>query len=464
VVSGEVGVGKTTVLRACLDGLDPRKAKIIYLFTPQLTTAELYATILDEFDVTLPPTTNAGEILRMLQRTLLAVHESGMEVILAVDEAQNMPEATLESLRILSNLETHKSKLLQIILVGQPELEALLARHSLRQLAQRVAVRARIKQLTFRESLRYIQHRTRSAGRVVGRPLFTVPALCYVALLARGIPRSINICCDNSLINGYGHSARRITLGIVRESCRSMKFPRAFRRIAAFAGAAVVLVGVFFASQAILRYFVVADAASNMSGLSAMRGHDAGDKAAAESAPSQEPATPPASDVPSQGEAAAAKAATETPAPAPPVDSGSADSSAPPAAATAASPDTSSPRPDPQPTPGAPAGTASPASAAPPQSLQPGSEPAPSAPLPWVAPGEQGKTSYSAPSSGKPKRAQKWLVHEGDTVYKACRATYGSCDEDTLRAVFAFNPQIRPDARIHEGEVILMPRHLVRSN
>src|ERR1700722_8409172 len=255
VVTGEVGLGKTTVLRVCLDRLDPSKTKIIYLFSPALSTAELYATLLEEFDVTLPPTATAADMLRMLQRILLAVHHSGTQVVLAVDEAQQMPEATLESLRILSNLETHKSKLLQIILVGQPELEAVLAKHSMRQLAQRVAVRARVKPLSFRESCRYILHRTQCAGRRMTRPLFTTPALLYLAFVARGVPRTINICCDNALINGYGHAAERITFGIVRESCRAMRFRSALRRSVAFVMAAMVLVGILFSCNVLLRRF-----------------------------------------------------------------------------------------------------------------------------------------------------------------------------------------------------------------
>src|ERR1017187_7016135 len=192
VITGEVGVGKTTVLRVCLDRLEPSKNKIIYLFNPALTIAELYATILEGLDVSLQTDHSPADTLRRLQQALLATHEAGTQVILAVDEAQNMPEQTLESLRILSNLETAKSKLLQIILVGQPELETVLAKHTLRQLAQRAAVRARIEPLTLQQSCRYIQHRSQCAGRIGNSTLFTAPALWYLAVTARGIPRTIN--------------------------------------------------------------------------------------------------------------------------------------------------------------------------------------------------------------------------------------------------------------------------------
>lgn len=243
VVSGQVGVGKTTVLRACIDALDQSKFKIIYLFNSALDTTELYSTILEELDPGAPTSANPAETLRALSRSLLASHQSGVQVVLAVDEAQNMPEQTLESLRILSNLETTQSKLLQIILVGQPELDAKLAKHSLRQLRQRVAVRARIKRLTFRQSCRYIDHRTRWAGRRTSPPLFTAPAKWYIALASGGIPRTINVCCDNTLINGYGHSAKRMTLAIAHESCGSLEY-RSPARGAVILG--VMLVAIVF--------------------------------------------------------------------------------------------------------------------------------------------------------------------------------------------------------------------------
>ena len=422
VVTGEVGLGKTTVLRACLDGLDAGRTKIIYLFSPELDTAELYATILDEFDVMLPPSSNAADTLRILQRTLLAMHQSGIQVVLAVDEAQRMPEATLESLRILSNLETHKSKLLQIILIGQPELEAVLARHSLRQLAQRVAVRARIKPLGFRQSCRYILHRSRRAGRAMGRPLFTTPALLYLAYAARGVPRTINICCDNALINGYGQSAKRITLGIVRDSCRSMKFRSPLRRVAAMAAAAMVLVGLFVSANAVLRHLRTAHA-SPLQGLSA-------DTRGAPQLPTPAPSTA-SSQSDGDKSGADAEAAPEAPAA---LQSGAATSRGNllpwvPASDPSDPVDNSKAA-----APAAPAGT-------------PAMPAAPNPPDPPAPP-----TRPAAPAGSK------WLVREGDTLYRACRVTYGICDERVLREVLAKNPEIGPDAKIHEGEVLLMPR------
>jgi general secretion pathway protein A len=430
VITGEVGLGKTTVLRACLDALDPSRTKIIYLFSPALSTAELYASILDEFDVTLPPTSNAADTLRILQRLLLAVHESGTQVVLAVDEAQQMPEATLESLRILSNLETHKSKLLQIILIGQPELETVLARHSLRQLAQRIAVRARIESLSFRESCRYILHRTRCAGRSKrSRRLFTVPALLYLAFATRGVPRTINICCDNALINGYGHAAKRITLGIARESCRGMKFGSPPRRTAAMAAGAMILVALFVSGGALLRYLHAARA-SPAQGLSADRQRPA--QTAADASPAD-------TSVANRTEALQPVTAPDTQQTAAPTTDASESQPVAPPAQGAASSDAQSAVQAPPEAPVAPeAGAASTPASLP---------PAPPA-------GERANNAKAAAPAGS-----RWVVREGDTLYKACRVTYGSCDERTLREVIAMNPEIGPDAKIHVGEALFLPRH-----
>jgi general secretion pathway protein A len=467
VVTGEVGVGKTTVLRVCLDGLDPRKIKIIYLFNPALTTAELYATVLEEFDVTLPPTLNMADMLRMLQRTLLATHEAGMQVVLAVDEAQLMPESTLESLRVLSNLETHKSKLLQIILVGQPELEAVLAKHSMRQLAQRISVRARVSSLTFRQSCRYIVHRTRLAGRVSARPLFTTPALLYLAFIAGGIPRTINVCCDNALINGYGHAAERITFGIVREATRSMKF-RPLRRATAIAVGLIAVIGLVVVGNALLRHSDVDDEAPvatqeqpHASGPSDTASSPGAAAKLASSKPTEEasPASPAdqASAEPGSHDTAAASA-----------DTAAADSTAatPPPSAPSDTPNGAQ---QPQGAQGKPAMSAEsggapaavPAEA--PASLRPGSwAPGNAAPIPWIASSGEAASSETRPASkpaGPSHATTKWIVREGDTVYKACRATYGSCDARTLRAVIADNPNLGRDATIYRGDVLVMPKH-----
>ncbi len=442
VVTGEVGVGKTTVLKTCIDKLDSSKTKVVYLFNPALTIPELYATILEELDVSLYGCQNPIDILRLLWGALIAKHEAGIQVILAVDEAQNMPEQTLESLRVLSNLETPKSKLLQIILVGQPELETVLAKHSLRQLTQRVAVRARIKPLTLRQSCRYIRHRCQCAGRAGNRPLFTAPALWYLAVTAHGIPRTINICCDNALINGYGHDAPRISLKIARESCRALEFRSPFRRVAALATAAVLLVCTVLSGDALYRHFLAAPHHGKALE-SALRDRAAVSEADVANAPAAAPPTVAAAPLPQ-------------PPPTEPL-------RAPPGPAGQDS--TASPPPD---LPGAETPAQGPPAPRP-DAVRAAANPAPD---PAMVPGAAAAQTAADSAASEPANRQdpqpgwKWFVHKGDTVYKACWATYGLCDEETLRQVFAHNPQIGSKGLIHQGEVITMPGRAapVRSN
>jgi general secretion pathway protein A len=423
VITGEVGVGKTTVLRGCLDQLDPGKVKVIYLFNPALTTAELYAELLDEFDVILPPTSSTSDTLRTLQRTLFAVCEEGTQVVLAIDEAQRMPEETLESLRILSNLETHRSKLLQIILVGQPELEAILSKHSLRQLAQRVAVRARIAPLTFRESCRYISHRAKVAGREPGRPLFTLPALLYLARFGRGIPRTINVCCDNALINGYGHGATRIGLRIARESCRTVRFRSPLSRFLTTAALVMALIGVGVSAEVLIHRLLTTPATESVV------------------PPAKHPETPPATAEPPQTAAEGPEAEIS---PSPSEDAAMA-SAVPQDSSSAAATDSQAP---PEPAGAPPASAASGAEGSANQGAAPSTTPTPA---PTTVPESE------SPSRGSEVKA-RWVVHAGDTLYRACVATYGKCDEKTLRAILAQNPRIGTDRKIRVGEVIELPR------
>jgi general secretion pathway protein A len=447
VITGEVGVGKTTVLRICLDRLEPSKNKIIYLFNPALTIAELYATILEGLDDSFHRRCrNAADTLRRLHRALLAMHEAGTQVILAVDEAQNMPEQTLESLRMLSNLETAKSKLLQIILVGQPELEAVLAKHSLRQLAQRVAVRARIKPLTARQSCRYIQHRSQCAGRIGNPPLFTAPALWYLAVTSHGIPRTINICCDNALINGYGHGAQRISLKVARESCRALQLRSPFRRLAVLAAAAVVFVGIVFYGDAFLQRFLAAPARGKVLEF-AWRDRPPAYEADVTKASAPPPvAAAPLPRPPSTTEAVRAPLAPVT----------EATNASPPVLTAAVRPVVEEVPAEAPPAPRPDAVRAA-AIAAPMPAMVPTAE------LPQTAAASAAVEPTNRPD---PQPVWKWLVRKGDTVYKVCRVTYGVCDETALHAVFAYNPQIGPNGIIRQGEVIIMPERgaPVRSN
>ena len=253
-ITGEVGVGKTTILRAYLEKTGHEQHRIIYVFNAAVSFSGLLKLILGEFGVAASED-DPFEMVNRLHHLLIDEYQNNRNVVLIIDEAQNMPVATLESLRMLSNLETSEDKLLQIILVGQPELTRLLDLHELRQLRQRIAVRCQIDPLTRAESLAYIQHRLARAA-THGGVIFAPGALQPIIKEARGIPRIINILCDNTLLTGFGYQQKPITRKIVKEVVaehRGSK-PRLRRRwwLAPFAVAAVVvltvLVGFLLAS------------------------------------------------------------------------------------------------------------------------------------------------------------------------------------------------------------------------
>jgi general secretion pathway protein A len=215
-ILGEVGTGKTTIVRTYLNSINRGTIKLIYLFNPNLTFNALLRDLLAEFDVK-PASDESNKMIAQLHRCLIDQFRKGRNVTLIIDEAQNMPLPTLESLRMLSNLETTREKLLQIVLVGQPELEAMLARHELRQLCNRIAILAKIHPLSEKESLYYIQSRVDKVSLKKNNRLFTNEALRLIVKRAQGIPRTINILCDNALITGYGYQSSVITADIVKE-------------------------------------------------------------------------------------------------------------------------------------------------------------------------------------------------------------------------------------------------------
>jgi general secretion pathway protein A len=222
VVTGEVGVGKTTVLRHSLRRLDPATSTIVYVLQPALTPHQLLTFIWEELSgetdpVPQPWAADTGELIRHLLFRLKTLHNSGKLIVIVIDEAQNMPVETLESLRVLSNLESDKQKFLQIVLAGQPELDEKLQRHELRQLNQRIAVRTWIGNLSPAEALAYIDYRIDMAGG--GRAdIFANDALDYIVAKSGGNPRRLNIFCDNALINAMGHRAPQVTRAIAAEA------------------------------------------------------------------------------------------------------------------------------------------------------------------------------------------------------------------------------------------------------
>lgn len=214
-IIGEVGVGKTTVLRSYLDRVGRNKLRPIYLFNANITFGNLLKIISRELGLAVS-SDNIFDTVNQLHEHLIKEFAQGRNIVLLIDEAQNMPVETLENLRMLSNLETAKEKLIQMVFSAQPEFEQMLNRKELRQLRQRIAVKATIQPLNKEESLAYIKHRLAKA--LAGNTcLFTPGAMKIIADHAKGIPRSINIYCDNSLITSFGYKRQTVNERVVRE-------------------------------------------------------------------------------------------------------------------------------------------------------------------------------------------------------------------------------------------------------
>jgi len=231
VLTGEVGTGKTTLSRTLLQRIEPG-TEIAFIFNPQLSASELLQSICAELGLPAADRTRR-EMMDALNRFLLAKKAEGRRVILLIDEAQNLPPDTLEQVRLLSNLETDTEKLLQIILIGQPELDAILDSPSLRQLNQRISVRWRLSALTALETRDYVKHRLRIAAGAP-REIFTDLALREVHRRSAGVPRLVNLLCDRALLAGFGAGARSIGLSLVSQSDREVRgggrpYPSEFR-------------------------------------------------------------------------------------------------------------------------------------------------------------------------------------------------------------------------------------------
>lgn len=219
-ITGEVGAGKTTLCRALLEELGPAY-KTALILNPMLTSGELLRTILRELGLEVPRRGRA-EALQVLNQFLLDQLATGNDVVLLIDEAQNLTPELLEQIRLLSNLETDQRKLLQIVLMGQPELREKLDAPSLRQLRQRITVRYHLAPLTREETERYIEHRLRVAGGN-GRPAFDRWAVWRIFRYSRGVPRLINAVCDKALLAGYVAGEDRLTGRHVRRAVRELE-------------------------------------------------------------------------------------------------------------------------------------------------------------------------------------------------------------------------------------------------
>ncbi len=247
-ITGEIGVGKTTILRSYLESADPEKLKVVYIFNAVLSFESLIKQIFKELGLVAAEGAGVPELVNHLHRFLIEEYKNERNVVLIVDEAQNMPVETLENLRMLSNLETSKDKLVQIVMVGQPEFERKLELEELRQLKQRVAIRCRIKPLTREESLAYIQHRLMIAS-LFHNQVFTKGALKRITKKAGGFPRLINIFCDNALITGFGYQSNPVGEKIIKEvisDFRGRKSRKLFRVLpVAAVCVGFILLGVF---------------------------------------------------------------------------------------------------------------------------------------------------------------------------------------------------------------------------
>ena len=219
-LTGEVGAGKTTLCRAMLEQLDGHFSTAVIL-NPVLNADELMKAIATEFGLEVHDRDRLDTVAA-ISEFLLKQTEQGRESVLIIDEAQNLTEDLLEQVRLLSNIETDDRKLLQIVLLGQPELRDRLNSPRLRQLRQRITVRYHLKPLTRFEVTQYVQHRLELAG-AKGVPFFTRPALWRVFYYSRGIPRLVNAVCDKSLLAGYVEHSDRITYRMVGRAIRELE-------------------------------------------------------------------------------------------------------------------------------------------------------------------------------------------------------------------------------------------------
>jgi general secretion pathway protein A len=221
-ITGEVGAGKTTVLRTLLEDLDNDHYRLAFIFNPCLSALDLLRGIQREFGIE-GAAAEAGDLLHLLNDFLLEQRREGRTVVLVIDEAQHLDPAVLEQIRLLSNLETQTEKLIQIVLVGQPELGALLKRRNMRQLNQRISVRYHLGTMDLRDTDEYVRHRLRIAGG--DDEIFTPAALKKIYRYSGGLPRLINVVCGRALLLGYAQDSRIVTARMVAAAINELDEP-----------------------------------------------------------------------------------------------------------------------------------------------------------------------------------------------------------------------------------------------
>ena len=253
-ITGGVGVGKTTTIHAFLEKARSAGLKVIYVFHANMTFKDLIKTMYEELELEIT-TTDLIEMVNGLHVALRELHKQGKTVVLIIDEAQTMSIDSLANMRMLSNLETPTEKLIQVMLVGQIELDEMLEKNELRQLKQRIAIRSRIAPLSPLESYAYITHRLSIAG--LDKPtIFSKGALDVIVKEAEGVPRVLNVLCNNALIAGFRRGKNPVTAGIAKEivaeyTAKERRAPVRNWKAAALAGgvaALLALVLVFFLS------------------------------------------------------------------------------------------------------------------------------------------------------------------------------------------------------------------------
>ncbi|MCU0759738.1 MAG: AAA family ATPase [Steroidobacteraceae bacterium] len=244
-LTGEVGTGKTTTIRSLLAQI-PKNAEVALILNPRISPTEFLLTICEELGIGVPDDSvrSVKDLVDILNAYLLRAHAKGQRVVVVVDEAHQLEPEVLEQVRLLTNLETETQKLLQIILIGQPELRELLDRTDLRQLAQRITARYHLNPLSKDETAAYVRHRLRVAGST--HDIFSPVALLELHRLAGGVPRLINIIADRALLGAYTQDLHRITGKVVRDAAKEV-FGKPFAplwmpwALAAGAGAALVI-------------------------------------------------------------------------------------------------------------------------------------------------------------------------------------------------------------------------------
>lgn len=220
LLTGEIGAGKTTVSRCFLEQVPPG-CEVALILNPRQDADEVLATVYQEFGIALAPGAGVKTMVDALNAFLLEVHARGGQSVLIVDEAQALSAQVLEQLRLLTNLETSERKLLQIVLIGQPELRAMVAAPGLEQLAQRVVARYHLGALSEAETVQYVRHRLAVAGLGGALP-FDAPALARIHALSGGIPRRINLVCDRALLGAYAQGVSTVGAALVAQAGREI--------------------------------------------------------------------------------------------------------------------------------------------------------------------------------------------------------------------------------------------------